>query len=228
MRVDKHLLAMLSKYDGWLRQRKISYAGRIVPVGEAFRPTDWVLPTQQGIAILRRARTLALADCVCRAHYRRCDGPLDTCLLTDGAAEAFVRAGRAERIWPERAEGVLRKASACGLAHQVLYSPEQYAFAVCSCCPCCCYRLQILLLFDRRDLVVRSDYMAVVAEDGCVSCGSCVERCLFGARQIVDGQVVYHPARCYGCGLCVTVCPEGAIGLQVRRVEHPGRSGDRP
>ena len=219
MGTDQHLLVILDKYDGWMREGKIPCAGRILPVREAFRPTEWILPTQQAIEILRNARTLALADCTCRSHYRRCDQPLDTCLLIDEMAGAFAEAGKAREISLEQAEQVLHKANVHGLVHQAAYNPEQHIWGVCSCCPCCCYRLLVLAHFGRDDLVVHSDYVAVTEETPCSDCGLCVPRCVFGAREMVGDRMVYHPERCYGCGLCVTACPEGSIGLKLRAVE---------
>jgi hypothetical protein len=79
MHTDEHLLTILDKYDSWMREGKIPYAGKVLPVPEAFRMGQWILPTQQAIEILRNARSFALADCTCRSHYRRCTHPLDTC-----------------------------------------------------------------------------------------------------------------------------------------------------
>lgn len=216
MKTDQHLIEILKKYDGWMREGKIPYAGKILPVREAFRIGQWILPTQQAIEILRNARSFALADCTCRAHYRRCNHSMDTCLLINDMADTFLEAGKAHRLSLAEAEAVLRKANAEGLVHQTALNADQFIWAVCSCCDCCCYRLQFLRRFGREDLVVKSDYLAVTDETRCTDCGYCIPRCIFNARQLVDGKTVYHPERCYGCGLCVTVCPEEAIRLELR------------
>ncbi len=221
---DEHLLKLMEKYDGWLQEGKVPHVGQVLPVQEAFRPTQWILPTQQAIEILRHARTFALTHCVCRSHYRRCENPLETCLLINDMADALVEAGKAHTISLDEARAVLRQANAYGLVHQTAYNPEQHVWAVCSCCPCCCYRLQILQLFGRADLVVHSDYVAVVDEARCVDCGLCAERCLFGARRMVNGEMVYYPERCYGCGLCVTTCAGEAVVLELRVVADRKRS----
>lgn len=216
MHTDDHLLAILDKYDGWMREGKIPYAGKILPVREAFRPGQWILPTQQAIEILRNARSFALADCTCRSHYQRCEHPLDTCLLINDMADAFVAAGKARTISLTEAETVLKKANVHGLVHQTAYNPEQYIWAVCSCCACCCYRLQILREFERDDLVVHSDYIAITDDSRCMDCGLCVSRCVFSAREMLSGKMIFHNGHCYGCGLCVTACPEEAIHLELR------------
>jgi ferredoxin len=216
MHTDEHLLQVLRKYDQWMREGKIPYAGKVLPIREAFHMGQWILPTQQAIEILRNARSFALADCTCRSHYRRCNHPLDTCLLINDMADAFVEAGNARRLSLTEAEVILRKANVHGLVHQTAYNPEQSFWAVCSCCSCCCYRLQMLKLFGRNDLVVHSDYIALTEDNRCTDCGLCIPRCIFDAREMVAGKMIYHAERCYGCGLCVTACPEEAIVLELR------------
>lgn len=95
MHTDEHLLAILEKYDGWMREGKILYAGKILPIQEAFRSQQWVLPTQQAIQILRNARTFALAECTCRTYYQHCDHPLETCSLINDMTDAWVEASKA-------------------------------------------------------------------------------------------------------------------------------------
>jgi ferredoxin len=213
---DLHLAAILEKYDAWLREGKIPYAGKVIPIREALPTTEWILPTDQAIEVLRRAASIALADCTCRTHYRRCERPLKTCLLLDAMADSFVAAGQGERISLERAEEVLKEANRHGLVHESVYNPDQGAWAICSCCNCCCYRLQILRIYGRDDLVVRSDYVAAVDPTLCRHCATCVGRCPFGAREAVAGGMAYTSERCLGCGLCVTTCPQGAIQLEER------------
>ena len=191
MHTDEHLLALLEKYNGWMKEGKIPYVGKILPLQEAFRSQQWILPTQQAFQIMRNARTFALAECTCRKHYQRCDLPLETCLLINDMADAYVETGLAHRINLEQAKEILKKANFTGLVHQTAYNPEQYIWAVCSCCVCCCYGLQILLQYGRDDMVVHSDYIAVQEEN-----------------------------RCNDCGLCVSACPEEAITLQLRAIDQ--------
>ena len=89
MHTDEHLKSILDKYDGWMLEGKIPYAGKILPIREAFHSQQWVIPTQQAIQILRNAHTFALAECTCRTHYRRCDHPLETCLLINEIADIW-------------------------------------------------------------------------------------------------------------------------------------------
>jgi len=43
----------------------------------------------------------------------------------------------------------------------------------------------------------------------CTGCGTCVERCRFGAMRMgPEGKAVVDELRCEGCGLCFLVCPQ--------------------
>jgi hypothetical protein len=42
MHTDEHLLALLEKYDGWMKEVKIPYAGKILPIREAFLSRQWI------------------------------------------------------------------------------------------------------------------------------------------------------------------------------------------
>lgn len=53
------------------------------------------------------------------------------------------------------------------------------------------FDLQIVKLRNRKDLMVRSEYVASTDPDTCIQCGDCVETCLFGARVLVDEQMKY-------------------------------------
>jgi ferredoxin len=54
----------------------------------------------------------------------------------------------------------------------------------------------------------------------CDDCGICVDRCQFGAREIINGSLSFNPDLCFGCGLCVTICPTKAITLIEKPVSN--------
>ena len=116
----------------------------------------------------------------------------------------------------EEAAAVLKQADENGLVHLSLYRPNHSLYALCSCCPCCCHDLQLLLRYRQSRLVARADYTAATDIARCTNCGECVDCCPFGAREIVEGALHYQPERCYGCGLCVSACPTEAIELKLR------------
>jgi len=211
---DAYLKDRLTQYDTWLREGRIPFSSKVIPVREALDVKQWVLPTEQVIELLHSARTYALTCCTCRSHYQRCDNPLEVCFLLDNAADQAVADGTARHVSLEEAMRVLRQANECGLVHLTIYEPEQTVYAVCSCCSCCCHDLQFLRIYGRSDLIARSEYVAQTDMEACAQCGDCVQRCVFGARVWKDGCLSYDAGACYGCGLCVMVCPAGATVLK--------------
>ncbi len=216
-RDDPFLGERLVKYDEWLNKGQISFLSKVIPVSESLKAKEWVLPTEQAIEVLRNAKSVALQNCECRTHYKRCDKPVEVCFLLNEAGDKSVSEGKARQVSLTEATDVLRKANENGLVHLSLYMPNHQVFALCSCCACCCHDLQIVKLFDRKDLMVRSEYVAVTDSEICVHCGKCIERCVFGARVFRGEQMEYHAEECLGCGLCITTCPVQATFMQPRK-----------
>ncbi len=214
--LDPFLEKRLSKYDEWIRKEQISYSSKVIPVAESFAPKQWVLPTEQALGILRRAKLAAVQNCECRSHYKRCDNPLEVCFLLNEVGERFVKKGKARQVDMAEAAEILRRANESGLVHLSLYMPDHEIFALCSCCPCCCHELQLVKNYNRRDLLIHSEYIADLMPENCIHCGNCVERCFFGARIFQDEKMEYDATACLGCGLCITSCPSEAISLKMR------------
>jgi ferredoxin len=214
--IDPFLEKRLVKYDEWLNKGQISYSSKVIPVSESFHAKQWVLPTEQAMGILRNAKSVAVQNCECRTHYKRCDNPLEVCFLLNDVGNKFVIKEKARPVDLTEAADILKGANESGLVHLSLYMPDHEIFALCSCCICCCHDLQILKEFERKDLVIRSEYVAVTISENCINCGACVDRCVFGARVLRDAKLEYNAEACLGCGLCVTTCPVEAIFMEVR------------
>ena len=213
---DPFLEERVVRYDEWLRKGQISFASRVVPVAASLDARQWVLPSVQASEILQSARAVALQNCECRTHYQRCDRPIEVCFVLNEVADRAVARGEARYVSLDEAVTVLEQASASGLVHMSLYMPDHQVYALCNCCACCCHDLQIVRLYGRLDLMVRSEYVAVTDAGLCTGCGDCVERCAFGARHLEAGRLAYDAGACMGCGLCVTVCPLAATSLEPR------------
>ena len=213
---DAFLEKRIARYDKWLGKGQISYASRVIPVSESFQAKQWVLPTEQAMEILGRAKSVAVQNCECRSHYRRCSNPLGVCLLLNEVGDRLAAKGEARHVDLAEAGGILKLANQSGLVHLSLYMPDHEIFALCSCCPCCCHDLQIVTRYDRKDIMVHSEYAAETDLEACIHCGECVERCVFGARVLQDGTMAYDIESCAGCGLCVTVCPVEATSMVLR------------
>ncbi len=61
-----------------------------------------------------------------------------------------------------------------------------------------------------------SGHIAIIDQDRCTGCGTCLEMCRFGA--VIDQQATcsINPLECEGCKVCVTFCPEQAIAFPDR------------
>lgn len=60
----------------------------------------------------------------------------------------------------------------------------------------------------------------VLDTERCISCGLCVQDCLPGALQMVEGRpALTQPERCMGCLHCLAVCPHGAITMLGQKPE---------
>jgi Pyruvate/2-oxoacid:ferredoxin oxidoreductase delta subunit len=219
--LDSFLEKRLTRYDRWMTKGQIAFSSRVIPVAESLAAKKWVMPTEQVLRVIEAAESIALQDCECRTHYKRCENPLEVCLLLNEVGDKTVAQGNARHVSLEEATDVLKKANQSGLVHMSLYMPDHEVFALCSCCPCCCHDLQIVKRTGRNDIMMRSEYVAVTDSDNCIHCGDCEERCLFDARSIQEAGLEFNSEKCVGCGLCVTICPVEAISMVAR---PPGNS----
>lgn len=72
---------------------------------------------------------------------------------------------------------------------------------------------------ERHDF--RSGHEAVIIEEKCVGCGTCMDNCRFDAIRMKDNgsensKFIIDPVACEGCGVCVRFCPEQAIDFPER------------
>jgi len=178
-----------------------------------------VLDLSEVEKLLRGAKNIVLQDCGCRAEKRNCDSPLDTCISLDIEDDYVERYSQYHPrfVTVEEALDALRRSHEAGLVHMayVLKGSDKVS-PICSCCPCCCHTLGGLTRFGISTQVLTSKLVAEDDDSKCIDCGRCVERCVFGARAMVDSKKSYNAAKCFGCGLCVSTCPMQAIGLKDR------------
>ncbi len=174
--MDNNLKSYIDKYDRWLDEKSISYSSKVVPVNESIEEIKQVIPSKQAIDILKQARVITLAECICRKRYRRCDKPLEVCFVLNEAGEKWIEKGISKQVTLTEAKQILKEANKTGLVHLSLFQPDHKLFALCSCCSCCCHDLQLVLSYGKEYLMLKSDYIASDDTDQCQDCGQCIDR----------------------------------------------------
>jgi Pyruvate/2-oxoacid:ferredoxin oxidoreductase delta subunit len=103
-----------------------------------------------------------------------------------------------------------------GLVH-CTYNVRRESMFVCNCCACCCGFLRGVKEFGAPHLLVRSNWVSVIAAERCTLCGACAGgRCPMGAIADHNGCYAVSDERCIGCGVCSVDCPGDAISLRPR------------
>ena len=204
----------LEKLDEAFKKVK---AATTIPVKVKIEADHYVLNLENVRQIISSANKLSVMDCTCRATYGHCDAPLTVCLDMNEVAERNIVESIAREITLDEALDILEKTGQAGLVHMALGHGESYKpgviNSVCSCCSCCCGILSGILRYEMAPHLLKSLATSITEELICTDCGDCVERCQFGAREIVDGSLSINQDLCFGCGLCVSTCPTDAITL---------------
>jgi ferredoxin len=183
----------------------------------AVSPTeDAILPLMEVLdRIEQDSRQLYLSRCDCRSLTGDCGKPLLTCLSYRSGPNTFAGRDIAKPISREEGKQVVMEAEWAGLMHTA--GP----MSICNCCGDCCY---LFRAGKRRGSIPwwpLSRWLIDFAEECCVTCGTCVRRCHFGALEMEAPMekkniILFTQERCVGCGICVSACPSGALSLRRR------------
>jgi Na+-translocating ferredoxin:NAD+ oxidoreductase subunit B len=221
--MDREFAELLDQYNREaLLEARIEGAAlfmRTVPVNRSVVVTHHIAPYEDAREIIRNAKTIALAECICRKERRLvgqgCDKPLEVCFLMGSTGQYYLDRGMGRRVEAEEAIRVLEQAQEAGLVTQL--STSQNPSGMCNCCGDCCVVLGALNKDPKPGKRVFSNYFAVVDPERCTGCEVCIERCQMGAVGMNDsGTAQINLDRCIGCGLCAGACPAEAMSLEVK------------
>jgi electron transport complex protein RnfB len=227
--------------DGFIERKKKGAPGahRVVPAYKALRASPNIRPEQilwyeDMEQILRRSERSTFMMCGCRGLWRKCDNPIDTCLQVQYPTGQARKRESSEFIKPprdvtfEEAMAVIDNCEDLGLVHIPLNTSHGDLF--CNCCDDCCMVINPMLHRGEGtiwEILSPSRYRAVVNQELCSGCQTCVERCKFSAIEMVPvpGSLKLKSSiineHCLGCGACVVKCPTQALTLElVRTPEH--------
>jgi NAD-dependent dihydropyrimidine dehydrogenase PreA subunit len=221
--------------DAWItRLAATGYAvHRVLPARKALQASPNLKPEQilwyEDIEqMLTRAKSISGGrSCGCRNRWGVCDSPVG-CMFWSYDEQLISRGNRKEFSLKE-ALALVDEAEEYGNVNV----PANCSGIVdtCFCCPCCCHVLQPGMNYGRpyknfsgqQAGTAPSRFVAVIDQEKCNGCQTCVQRCHFSAVEMkkVPGSKKLKAdvvnSNCMGCGLCVFKCPNQAIRLEVAR-----------
>jgi NAD-dependent dihydropyrimidine dehydrogenase PreA subunit len=206
----REMIQQISQFEDW----KIAIT---IPVNMEIEAEHKILNLDEAISYLDGAKDIYKLDCICRTMMGNCDSPKETCVAWDSAKALLdtdiYKNQNARLITKEEAIETLKMSHDSGLVHMAYAMWDDKVNRICSCCSCCCAVFSSVLDYSMFPELITSEMISVTDINVCGSCGTCVDRCQFEAREMIDGTLTMNIDLCYGCGVCVTTCPNDAIIL---------------
>ncbi|MBY8987687.1 MAG: 4Fe-4S binding protein [Candidatus Lokiarchaeota archaeon] len=221
-KIDKELAQLFKQYYHEAGLEEIGASNipgfKVIPLEETIQTGTTLFPYQMLENSIRKARVIAVADCVCRKEAQilgeGCDHPMETCLSFGAAAEYYIENGMGRKITSDEAIQIIKGTDEAGLVHAGANS--KHLSNICNCCPCCCVSMKGMTQFGQdKQKFMNALFESIIDEELCVACENCVDRCPVKAISIEDIALVNRDL-CLGCGLCASICPEEAISLKPR------------
>jgi ferredoxin len=178
------------------------------------------------------AHPIARIDCICRRITRA--------TLEDGEQRPRSCLGLGVGMfrweeWPERYKGGVEFLSTeeakehiehwhkRGMVITIMTFGTPYIGGICLCDYPDCLAIRMRLDYGIKPFLLKGHQVAKVNYEECTGCGTCVQRCQFGAikMEVTMKKSNIDMTRCFGCGVCTYACPQDAISL-IDREKLPG------
>ena len=189
---------------------------RIIPMEKVIPVDIDVMPYEKASTYLDQAQSWGVLDCICRVQKRLigqgCKHSVRNCLVFSPKPGAFNKSEEIQALSREEAMEILAEADREGLVHSV-NNAQTEVYYICNCCTCSCGVLRGMVEYGSENSIARSDFYAVVDQDQCTGCESCLHRCAFNAMAMAEGVCEVDRKACYGCGLCIDSCETEALSL---------------
>jgi len=201
--------------------------GRVAPMRGSV-DTSLLLPYEDVAVIMEESPAIGVVDCPCRwldVQEGKCDKPTFVCFsLTPNSVKYIVDREIGRQIGVDEAYEILEQCAEAGLVPLPGGAPR--VRNLCNCCMDCCLMFRPAVKYGYRS-PLPSRFRAEIDVDLCNGCQICVDRCPFGAIEMVKVAnskkltASVDPETCMGCGACVIKCsPEAATLKLVRSEEH--------
>jgi NAD-dependent dihydropyrimidine dehydrogenase PreA subunit len=164
---------------------------------------------------IKAAGCWGISTCSCRLPHwvadpgNHCNHLLETCLFMGDVARWGVEHGMCREITYDEVVDLLRRCNEDGLVHT--YDPLDF---ICNCCSDCCV-FHVCLKETGHNPLTPSPFVARIDESTCSACGTCADRCPFGAIE-VNASATVDPDKCLGCGVCFPTCTTGSVSFTRR------------
>ncbi len=219
-RMDKEFAELNEEYAPALMKRVGGFTPaltKVIPINAPLDAEHQVLRHQDVRRVLDKAKSFQVMECICTKERglqgEECKHTKERCLSFSRSEDAFDEHSLGRVITKEEAVAVLEQSEKEGLVH-TSYNVQAGHMYICNCCPCCCGILRGINNFHAPYLLAKSDFVALIDQDTCVSCGVCAdERCPVTAITEAADAYKVDPTRCIGCGACTTGCEVGAVQL---------------
>jgi len=119
----------------------------------------------------------------------------------------------------EEAFDLMQKAAKDGLMHMGPNTKDLNPNTICNCCEDCCEFFGFYKVghVTPEALTAKSRFRAYVNVANCKGCQDCIDRCAFGAIELIrpQGSKKYKASvdeeKCFGCGVCLVGCAYDAM-----------------